>query len=183
MDSAWRPIRLPESLTDGVVLLDGHTVEDAEAHLAGEDEEMMRRFDSPRRATFQEAKAAMQRWIDARAAGGPMFAYALRQPSGALIGGCEIRLLSPQRANISYWVYPAFRKAGRAARALALLCEAVAAIPGLEQLEAHIDPDNTASRRLAEKAGFVQAGTVEDESWAGERSTRILYARQVVRTP
>ncbi len=185
MDPINQPIRLPGSLTDGVILLDDHRVEDAEAHLAGEDDEMMRRFDSVQRATLEHTRGVMRRWSDARVAGGPNFVYALRQlpgsPVGALMGGCEIRLLAPSRANVSYWIYPPFRRGGHATRALVLLGEAAALIPGLEQLEAHIDPDNIASRRVAEKAGFVESGTVEDESWAGERSIRLLYAQPIER--
>ena len=159
-----------------MVRLDSHAVADAEAHSTGEDEEMMRRFDSPRRATLEETRGAMQRWIDARADGSAV-TYAVRTPSRELIGGCEIRLITAARANVSYWLFPAFRGHGYAARALALLSAAAAAITGLEQLEAHIDADNAASRRLAERCGYAEAGTVEDEAWTGERSTRLLFVR------
>src|ERR1700722_2252072 len=119
-------MRLPAPLTDGEIVLDGHTLADAEAHLAGEDEEMRRRFEAPGPATLEGTRAAMARWIAARAAGGPMFAYAVRGPEGVLMGGCEVRLLAADRANVSYWMFPAFRGRGYAARALALLVEAAA---------------------------------------------------------
>jgi streptomycin 6-kinase len=172
-------LRLPASMTDGVVLLDAHTISDAEAHLRGEDAEMLLRFDSPARATLEQTRAAIGRWIDARAAGGPMFAYALRRPSGLLVGGCEVRRSSPKSANVSYWVFPEFRNQGYATRALTLLCESARRLRYVRQLEAHVDPDNIASRRVAEKAGFVEAGFVEDTSWAGTRSTRVLYVWRV----
>jgi RimJ/RimL family protein N-acetyltransferase len=175
------PLRLPDSLTDGVILLDSHRLEDAEAHLAGEDEEMMRRFDSAQKATLKQTRAVMARWIAARAAGGPEIAYALRRPSGVLTGGCATYLISPDRANVSYWIFPRFRGLGYATRAMALLCEAVARIAGLSQIEAHVDADNLASRRVAEKAGFVEAGTVVDKAWTGELSTRLCYVRPVIR--
>ncbi len=173
------PIRLPASLTDGVIVLDAHTLADAEAHWRGEDDEMRRRFDSPRPPTLEEVRAAIGRWVEARATGGPNFVYALRSPEGALMGGCEIRRLGSGRANVSYWVFPGFRGRGYAARALRLLCAAAAGIAEVDQLEAHIDPDNLASRRVAEAAGFSEAGVVEDESWAGELSTRVLYVLTV----
>jgi RimJ/RimL family protein N-acetyltransferase len=172
-------IPLPASLTDGVILLDAHTVADAEAHLRGEDAEMLLRFDSSERATLKQTRAAMRRWIDARAAGGPMFAYALRRPSGLLVGGCEVRRLEPESANVSYWVFPEFRKQGYATRALTLLCESARRLRFVQQLEAHIDADNIASRQVAERAGFVEAGLVEDTSRAGTRSTRVLYLWRV----
>ena len=166
------PLRLPAMLSDGEIVLDGHTLADAEAHLAGEDAEMRRRFEAPGPATLEGTRAAMARWIEARAAGGPMFAYAVRGPGGVLVGGCEIRLLAADRANVSYWIFPAFRGRGYAGRALALLVEAAARLTFPRQLEAHIDADNTASRRVAEKAGFIESGMVEDAAGA-----RVLYTR------
>ena len=173
------PIRLPASLTDGVIFLDAHALVDAEAHWRGEDDEMRRRFDAPRPATLEETRAAIGRWIEARAAGGPNFVYGLRSRTGVLMGGCEIRRLGPGLAHVSYWVFPGFRGRGHAARALRLLCEAAAEIADLRHLEAHIDPGNLASRRVAEAAEFTEAGVVEDESWAGELSTRVLYVRKI----
>jgi RimJ/RimL family protein N-acetyltransferase len=172
-------IRLPASLTDGVILLDAHTPADAEAHLRGEDAEMLLRFDSPARATLEQTRTAIARWIDARAVGGPMFVYALRGPSGSLAGGCEVRRLTAQRANVSYWVYPEFRNQGFATRALTLLRESARRLQYVHQLEAHIDAGNIASRRVAERAGFIEAGLVEDTSRAGTRSTRVLYLWRV----
>jgi RimJ/RimL family protein N-acetyltransferase len=45
-----------------------------------------------------------------------------------------------------------------------------------------LDADNVASRRVAEKAGFVEAGAVEDTSWSGALSTRLCYVRPVDRS-
>ena len=178
MDGALPLLRLPAALSDRVILLDAHTIADAEAHLEGEDEEMRLRFDSPRPATLAETRAAMTRWIDGRAAGEPMFAYALRDASSRrLVGGCELRMLTQRSANVSYWVFPNFRRQGYAARALALLCEAATHIETLERIEAHIAHDNLASRRVAEHAGFVEVGSVQETSWAGATTTMALYAR------
>jgi RimJ/RimL family protein N-acetyltransferase len=172
-----RPIRLPESLSDGVILLDGHTLDDARAHRDGEDEEMRRRFGAPRRSTLDDAQAAMRRWIDGRAAGEPMFAYALRLPSRQLMGGCEVRWLAQGSLNVSYWLYPRFRGKGHASRALALLCQAVVAMPGVRQIEAHVEADNDASRRVAERAGFTPDGNVVEDGQSGEKIARIRYVR------
>ena len=171
------PLRLPERLTDGVIVLDSHTLADAEAHFEGEDEEMRRRFDSRRRATLEEMRGAVQRWIDGRRTGHPEFPYALRLPSGVLMGGCATYFLAAGRANVSYWVYPEFRRRGYAARALALLEGAARTIEGLAQLEAHIDEDNTASRRTAETIGYILSGTVQDKAWDGVVSTRLRYIK------
>ena len=175
-----RPIRLPEQLSDGVVVLDGYQLADAEAHLAGEDAEMLRRFEAPRQATLDEMRVSIQRWIDARAAGGPNFCYAMRLPSGILIGGCEVRWLPHDALNVSYWLFPQYRGQGSAGRAMTLLCDAVASIPGLKQVEAHVDADNAASRHVAERAGFVQNGSVVDDAANGDGAiTRVRYVRTI----
>jgi RimJ/RimL family protein N-acetyltransferase len=183
MDWREHPIRLPDTLSDGVLRLDAPTLADAPAHHAGEDDEMRRRFDSPRRATLEEMRGALQRWIDQRAAGGPQIAYMVRRPGAGLIGGCEIRLITPRTANIAYWIYPAHRRQGHAARAMRLLMAAAAAIDGLEVLEAHIAPDNLASRRLAERLGFVETGEADEDAWDGAITRRLVYARPVWRRP
>ena len=169
-------MRLPDRLTDGVVVLDAPTLDDAAAHNAGEDGEMRLRFESPRPATLDEHRAAFGRWVAAREAGGPDIVYAVRGKGGVLMGGCEIRRPAADRASVSYWIYPAFRGQGLAVRALALLCEA-ASSQGLTRIEAHIDADNHASRRTAEAAGFVETGEVEDEEWTGRLVTRLLYEK------
>lgn len=161
MDTAEHPIRLPMSLTDGVVRLDTHRLEDAPEDLAGEDAEIRRRFDGGRPTTLAEAEDAIRRYTARRAAAGPEVTYALRLPDGTLIGGAEIRRPAGDRADVGYWVFAAFRGNRYARRALALLCQAAAEhIDGLVDISAHIEPDNLASRRTAEAAGFVEAGTI-----------------------
>jgi RimJ/RimL family protein N-acetyltransferase len=171
--------QLPESMSDGTVLLDPHRIDDAEAHPLGEDDEMRRRFDAVRPATLEETCQAIARWIAGRAEGRPMFAYALRGTSGQLIGGCELRMRSESSANLSYWVFPSFRGRGHAVRAVNLLCAASARIPELRRLEMRISPDNESSRRVAEKAGFSEAGTVQEKAWTGTVSTMLLYVKDV----
>jgi RimJ/RimL family protein N-acetyltransferase len=174
-----RPIRLPETLSDGVVLLDGHTLSDAQQHLEGEDEEMIRRFEAPRHATLDEMLTTIQRWMEARAVGVPNFCYAIRMPDGLLVGGCEVRwLAAPSNAlNISYWCYPRFRGRGFVGRAVTLVLGAVLTT-GATQIEAHIDVDNVASRKVAERARFVEEGTVVDDAASGEGAvTRLRFVR------
>jgi RimJ/RimL family protein N-acetyltransferase len=183
MSADFHPIRLPGRLTDGVIALDAHTPDDAEPHWRGEDDEMRLRFDALRPATLEEVQGAVQRWIDFRAAGGPQFAYAMRDGSGTLIGGCELQRRSVETAHVSYWTYSDFRGHGYGARALTLLCAAAAAeIPEIERFEAHIEPDNLASRRVAEKNGFVEIGVIDDETWHGGVVRRLVYERVARRT-
>jgi RimJ/RimL family protein N-acetyltransferase len=172
------PRLLPATLSDGVVRLDSHTLADAEAHMAGEDREMRLRFEAPDPdaiAGVAHVRSVLQSWIDARTAGGPNIVYAVRTLSNDLVGGCEIRQLTTTSAGVSYWIYPAFRRCGYAARALRLLSALACEIPGLRRLEAHIDADNLASRCVAVAAGFREEGVVEDAAQTGGTLTRALY--------
>lgn len=175
METVPHPIQLPASLTDGVVKLDAHRLEDAAQDLAGEDEEIRRRFDGARPTTVAEAEDAIRRYTARRAAGGPEVTYALRLPDGTLIGGAEIRRPAAQHADVGYWVFPAFRGAGYARRALSLLCRAaIDCIDGLVEISAHIEPDNIASLRTAEAAGFREVGSVVENGVARLRFARTL---------
>jgi hypothetical protein len=50
-------------LTDGVIVLDRHRLADADAHLAGEDEEQARRFGwYPATSTPETVRRAIRRW-------------------------------------------------------------------------------------------------------------------------
>lgn len=176
------PLKLPERLSDGLIVLDGHTLADAQTHWEGEDAEMIRRFEAPGRATVEQIRGAIGRWIDGRANGGPMFTYALRT-DGVLAGGCELRWLhTPEGAlNLSYWCYPQFRGRGLVGRAVALVMKAAAALPGARQIEAHVDHDNHASRHVAERAGFREQGTVTDKAAFGDGTVmRARYVRPLV---
>jgi RimJ/RimL family protein N-acetyltransferase len=169
-------IVLPPILEDGVIRLDAHTPADADAHRQGEDAEMRRRFEAPRPATLEEIRVAIGRWSQQRACGGPGFTYALRMLSGELAGGCELRRPDADCAHVSYWVFAAFRRQGLAGRALRLMLAAAReAMPELRAFEAHIDPDNVASRALAAGAGFVESGQVEEAALSGETISRLRY--------
>jgi RimJ/RimL family protein N-acetyltransferase len=172
-------LRLPARLGDDSVLLDAHRRTDAEAHLAGEDAEMRHRFDQPGPADLVTTRRAIERWIAGRAAGGPMFAYAVRDPSGTLIGGCELRMRSHGAANLSYWIFPAFRRRGFASRAVDLLAAAAEGIAGLSRLELRIAPDNRASRGVARKAGFARVGCETETGPTGRASTVDVYVKDV----
>lgn len=168
---------MPEVLTDGTLVLRPPTLADAEAHWRAEDDEMRLRFDSRRPATLEEMRAAFQRWIDLWTAGGPNFTYLVFLPPDRLVGGCEIRFETADRAGVSYWTYPAFRRQGYAARAMRLMIEAATRMPGLATLEARVAPDNLASRTLAGRLGFVEIGEAEDTAWDGVVSTMIVHRR------
>ena len=172
-------IDLPPVLADGVVRLDSPTPEDALAHWRGEDAEMRRRFDDPEPEVLKPlelAQAAMARWIDGRAAGGPQFAYALRVEGRVLAGGCELQRPEHDRARVSWWLFPNYRGRGLASRAARLLCRgAFDSMPELRAIEAHIAHDNHSSRHVALSVGFIESGDVTSETRARATVTLRRY--------
>jgi RimJ/RimL family protein N-acetyltransferase len=179
MASVQHLIRLPARLTDGVIVLDEHTSVDAADVAAGEDVEIARRFDGGRPTTARLAQAFIRQYIERREAGGPEVTYALRLPDRTLVGGVEVRRPTAECAEVGYWVYPRFRGHGYALRGLRLLCDAaIGAFEGLVELSALIEPDNPASLRTAEAAGFREAGPVVEHG-----TKRLRLVRTVAEPP
>jgi RimJ/RimL family protein N-acetyltransferase len=81
-------------------------------------------------------------------------------------------------ANIAYVVDPAERGRGIATGAVELLSEWAFAELGLERLQLTIHPDNHASRRVAEKAGYQFEGVLRSlVEIRGSRVDSTLYSR------
>ena len=83
------------------ILLNAHADEDAAAHAAGEDEETARRFGWwPARSTEETVRAAYANWARNWRDDGPTRAFAARDPeTGALVGGCELRI-GPDKQDV-----------------------------------------------------------------------------------
>jgi RimJ/RimL family protein N-acetyltransferase len=164
---------VPELRNDGIIL-NAHNDSEVAAHLAGEDEETARRFGWwPAYSTEETVRAAYATWARNWQDDGPVRAFAARDPrSGALIGNCELRIGPDGTGEVSYWTHAGKRGRGYARNALALLVGYAASI-SVTRLEAHVAPDNHASRHVAEAAGFTQAGTVTD----GDGNEFIRYTR------
>lgn len=135
-------------ISDGTVILDLFQLVDAESHLAGEDEEMARRFGwFPRRSTLVGVRESITRWRQEWATGGPRRAFALRLAHGdELVAGCELRTRDDGSASMSYWTLAAHRRRGLATRGVRLTIGYAFGTLGLTTIELEIEPDNLASR-------------------------------------
>jgi len=124
---------VPASLYDDTLCLRPPRIEDATQHLAGDDGEQVRWLSS-HPATLESARAWIAREIAARAAGEPLWDYAIwLRATGELVGNIEAKAdlalagIGPGDVNLAYVVFPAWRRQGLAARAVALVCAALAA--------------------------------------------------------
>ena len=80
-------------------------------------------------------------------------------PLGRAVG-LAVLMLRPQVgvAGLGYWVVPSARRCGYATCAVQLLSDWALAEIGLERVEAWVEPDNAASRRVLETVGFELEG-------------------------
>lgn len=166
-------------LTDGVVVLDAHGPADIEPHVAGEDDETARRFGWwPNRSDAETVARAFHEWSEDWSQQRSRRTFAVRDADGRLVGGCELRLQPDGvSGHVSYWTNAGERSRGYGSRALRLLVE-FSGTAGVTRLESHVAPDNLASRRVSERAGFVCEETFTDPDGA----QMLRYSRLVANT-
>ncbi len=84
--------------------------------------------------------------------------------SGELLGSMTLGAVdfTTRSAAAGYWAAPWARNRGATARALALVCRWGFEVLGLEVVELMTLPGNVASEKVAQKAGFVLVGMIDD---------------------
>lgn len=95
----------------------------------------------------QDAATALADWSGSR------ISYGLVR-AGALLGALGLMHDGPGSAELAYWVRPESRRQGLALRGIAAIIEWAHRDGGLPRVWVEINPGNTASQRLARRAGF-----------------------------
>ncbi len=157
-------------LTDGEITLRPFRLDDAEAHLAGEDDEQVKWL-SGGKGTLEGAKA----WIEKNQRywenGGPVFNLAVwDKNSNKLVGMVEsntnqesIEGIQEGDANISYGLYPEARGKGYALKAVRLM-EDFLKNKGLKRVVIRVNPENEASAKVPQRLGYREAGQITTKS-------------------
>jgi RimJ/RimL family protein N-acetyltransferase len=157
-------VHIPK-LTDGVIFLRPLNAEDAADHLAGEDEEMAK-WVSGGRSTPATVDAFIRNSQESWRSGGPRRAFGIFDcVNNRLIGFIEVnlaRIVEPSQVNVSYGVFPQWRRQGVALRAINLMDEYLRTATEARQMVLRIAPANVASLKLAEKAGFTCCGMFDE---------------------
>ena len=110
---------------------------------------------------------------------GEAFQYAIvsAPASGEVLGSCGlVRRIATGGLEIGYWVHAAHTRQGLATAAAAALTSAGFGLAGVDHLEIHVDPANTASRAVPVRLGYrhvetrsrapqAPAETGQDEIW------------------
>ncbi|RCV54289.1 GNAT family N-acetyltransferase [Marinitenerispora sediminis] len=97
---------------------------------------------------------------EARASGDGQQWAVLERGTGGFVGACGLlrTLWRAQVTEVGYWLAPWQRGKGYATEAVAAVARWALRDLGFERLELKAAVGNTASRRVAEKAGFVYEG-------------------------
>ena len=100
--------------------------------------------------------------------------------SGAPVGEVALQYQEPLtgQAMIGYCVLPEWRGRGHMTRAVRLLAGWAFGLAGIARIVAGTDPDNAASRRVLERAGFREEGYQRSRrpGPGGQRGDYVLYA-------
>jgi RimJ/RimL family protein N-acetyltransferase len=156
-----RPGPQPQ-LTDGVVRLRGYTAADLDAVVASCSDPLTQRWTSvpspyrPEDAEFFVCEFAPRQWNN-----GTGVVWAVTgHDDDTYAGSMDLRISrnDPARANVGFHCAPWARGRGWTAAALRLACGWGFDKLGLARIEWYAFAGNDASRRVAEKAGFVFEG-------------------------
>ncbi|MFF7442847.1 GNAT family N-acetyltransferase [Streptomyces sp. NPDC008122] len=166
------------SLSDGVIALSPLCLGDAEAHLAGEDEALVRWLNGGP-GTREGVEAYVRHCREQWDAAGPLRAFGIRVGAvEALAGTIDLRWagegLAPGQVNVAYGLHPSWRGRGLATRAVLLACR-YAAGEGARQAVIQVDPRNPASAAVAHRAGFIPG----EPPRGGRGATLDRYVRDV----
>jgi RimJ/RimL family protein N-acetyltransferase len=145
-------------LSDDVIVLRPPEAADVDAIVAACSDEDIVRYVPLIPVPYERADA--ERWIDRAEhawTDGSAYPFVIADAAtGRLLGAIELR---PDRGDIGYWIAAEARGGGAATHALGLILACHSDRP--VWLTTH--PENAASQRVAEKAGFRRIGLVPHE--------------------
>ncbi|WP_435590218.1 GNAT family N-acetyltransferase [Nocardia sp. bgisy118] len=143
-------------LSDGVITLRPIAVSDAEAHLAGEDRELVRWLNGGR-GSLESVTAYFEECAANWAAQGPQRTFAITR-NDTLVGTLDIQIgrpfLAAGQADLTYGIYPMWRGHGFATKAVVLGCRYLARTGLAEEVVLRIDPVNADAVGVARRARF-----------------------------
>ncbi|HYW28884.1 MAG TPA: GNAT family N-acetyltransferase [Gaiellales bacterium] len=113
----------------------------------------------------------------ARSEDSDLLRFAVELPDVPLAGAIGARETAPGVVQIGYWVSPRARRRGVASGALRLLARWAAGMESVARVQVFMDTENTASMRVAERAGLRHEAVLR--SWydlRGERRDAAMFS-------
>jgi RimJ/RimL family protein N-acetyltransferase len=150
---------------DGTIRLRPLTLADAHEWLAGEDDDMARGFEFPRRSTHEDVVRAIGDWSESWRLAGPVRQWAIcDSATAAIAGGVELRQLEGSDVNLSYVVFPPWRRRGIATRAAELALGYAATEMHATRAVIKVLDSNAASLAVARHLGAQLVGTTPSDA-------------------
>lgn len=141
-------------------------------HSAFSDPECMRYWSRPPHASLAETEADIAWWLETA----PLDAFAILDEAGEVAGRTGLVPVREGVGEVGIMLRRDRQGRGLAGRALQALLAHGFEARGLHRIQADIDPDNHASLRLFERAGFQREGLLR-QAWRthlGLRDTVML---------
>jgi RimJ/RimL family protein N-acetyltransferase len=167
-------------LSDGIVSLRPWTLDDVPAIAATCDDVEIARWIHQLPSPYRESDA--REYVISTEAGwndklGAFFAV-VDCASGGVVGSIALHVLDHELANVEvgYLTAAPARGRGLTTRALRLLSGWALRDAGVERVQLRADVLNTASLRVAEKAGFTREGTLRASGFNSRENRRVDYA-------
>ena len=146
-------------LSDEVVVMRQLLPDDVDEWLAADDAEQVHWFEFPGPAPRRDVERAITAWSESRPIDGPVRYWAICDlETGGLVGGVELGDLGDSTVNLSYVVFPDFRRQGIATRASRLALAYARDELGARHARIEVLPDNVASLGVVQNLGATFAG-------------------------
>ena len=142
---------------------------------AASDAEILRSFDLHTRSSADYLATKRDAWAEGT---GASFAICDATLPDTCLGHVFIERDGDGRGSVGYWLLEHGRGKGRATRALRLMASWALPEMRLGRLQLHTDPENLASQRVAERAGFGREGVLRayNARSDGTRADALVYS-------
>jgi RimJ/RimL family protein N-acetyltransferase len=135
-------------------------LDEAEEWLAGEDDEQIRWFEAPGPAPLSNVVRAITEWQASWEVHGGIRHWGIRPvDSDTILGGVELRKLGNEEVNLSYLVFPPYRRRGIAVEASKLAIDYAAREMGARRVIVKMLQDHDLSLAVARRLGAKPVGT------------------------
>jgi RimJ/RimL family protein N-acetyltransferase len=166
-------------LTDGTVVLRRWAESDVGCvEEGGRDPDIPEGTTVPATFTVAEGLAWIERQWGRREKGEGLSLAIADAASDEALGNINLLFRQqPGTVAIGYWLVERARGRGLGSRAVALLARWAVTDAALERVEALVVPDNVASQRVLEKAGFRREGHLRSYLvFSGRRADALIYS-------
>ncbi|MEU1056310.1 GNAT family N-acetyltransferase [Streptomyces sp. NPDC005876] len=151
----------PHTLTTDRLLLRTVGPQDTDAvHAACQDPDIQRWTTVPSPYSPEHARGFTEQMVPAGWANGTMLTFGVFLPTGDLVAMLGLTMLSLGTAEIGFWGTKEHRGRGYVTEAVLAVSRWAFTRMSLDRVEWRAEVGNTASRAVAERAGFTMEGTL-----------------------